>query len=136
MASSYLQASSMSNVYKYKELDREQFAQLVTAWVDAAQMLAAEIGDRPVYQDFRSLMVDVIEQSYPVDIRSMDEDFYYTLRIPRVLREELGQTWENARRNLRLYSVDTPEFKALDAAVSALRKTPDNVGKMEGGLDE
>lgn len=126
----------MSGVYLYKALDTNQATQLVTAWITAARILTPELGKCPIYREFRKLILRLIETGFTREIQSMDGERYYYLEVPSDKRVEILGLWNLARQHLRILHAQAPEIVALEAAISALRETPNDLGKVKGGIND
>lgn len=126
----------MSGVCLYKALDTDQATQLVSAWITAARILTPELGKHSIYREFRKLILRLIEAGFTRDIQSMDSERYYYLEIPSDKRVEILGLWNLARQHLRILQAQAPEIVALEAAISALREPPNDLGEVKGGIND
>lgn len=126
----------MSGVIRYKAIDSEQYAKLVIAWLDAASPLVNTTSKLAVYHQFRNTILNVIEGRAEEVVEYTRNDVHFHLILAKSQREKLRQRWNKLKKTIPHHTAVLESFKALDAAVSSLRVTPDDSGKIERLLNE
>jgi hypothetical protein len=127
----------MSGVNRYKAIDSKQFGDLLVTWLNAASILANECGSNRAYLRFRNtLLVALEKRSYETDILSIIDGVNYYLILSKDTRNTLMTTWARVKSTLNPRFNSWEAITSMDEAVSALRVTPDDSGKIERLLNE
>ena len=127
----------MSGVIRYKAIDSKQFVDLLGTWLNAASILANECGSSRAYHWFRNTLIVALEKrSYEPEILLTVDDVNYYLILSKDARHRLMTTWAGVKSTLNPRFNSWESITSMDEAVSALRVTPDDSGKIERLLNE
>jgi len=108
----------------YRNIDDEQWARLVAAWVDAAPTLAGFMRTNRWYRKLRKMLGRVIDRSIGEEVASVEETVsksIYSMRIiPRPVRSRMRWLWRVIDSSLPARALDIDVIQAFGAAVEAL----------------